>query len=83
MPQRESIDIEELDRALGRLSRRDPQQERIVELRFFGGLTVEETAAALQISPATVKRDWNMAKAWLMREVERCGVGRDGPVAEN
>lgn len=83
LAQEESIDVVELDRALSRLSRRDPQQERIVELRFFGGLTVEETAAALSISAATVKRDWNMAKAWLMREVGRCDVGRDGPVAES
>jgi RNA polymerase sigma factor (sigma-70 family) len=49
----------------------DPQQARVVELRVFGGLTVEETAEALGISPATVKRDWVAAKAWLTRELRR------------
>jgi RNA polymerase sigma factor (TIGR02999 family) len=83
LPQRESLDVVALDDALNRLSRRDVQQERIVELRFFGGLTVEETAVALAISPATVKRDWNMAKAWLTREVGRGDVGRDRAVAAN
>jgi len=62
-----SIDFLALDRALEALARLDPQQARIVELRFFGGLTVEETADAVGISPATVKRDWTVAKAWLMR----------------
>ena len=57
LPSKRNVDIVELDRALSMLSRRDAQQERIVELRFFGGLTVEETAVALDISPATVKRD--------------------------
>jgi RNA polymerase sigma factor (TIGR02999 family) len=61
-----------LDSALMRLERLDPRQANIVELRFFGGLTVEETAQSLQISDATVKRDWVMAKAWLAREL---GVG--------
>lgn len=60
-----------LDEALSRLTPFDPQQAQIVELRFFGGLTVEETAQALSISPATVKRDWSMAKAWLSREIVR------------
>lgn len=60
-----------LDEALTRLATVDHQQARIIELRFFGGLTVEETAQALGISPATVKRDWNMAKAWLNREVRK------------
>jgi DNA-directed RNA polymerase specialized sigma24 family protein len=58
-----------LDDAVVRLTAIDPQQGRIVELRFFGGLTVEETARFLQISPATVKRDWSLAKAWLYREI--------------
>ncbi|HJX28574.1 MAG TPA: ECF-type sigma factor [Thermoanaerobaculia bacterium] len=49
----------------------DPQQARIIELRFFAGLTVEETAAALEISKATVKRDWAVAKAWLTVELDR------------
>jgi DNA-directed RNA polymerase specialized sigma24 family protein len=48
----------------------DPDQARLVELRFFGGLTVEETAAAMDISPATVKRHWAVASAWLARELE-------------
>jgi RNA polymerase sigma factor (TIGR02999 family) len=58
-----------IDAALTRLGARDPRQAQIVELRFFGGLTVEETAQVLDISNATVKRDWMMAKAWLAREL--------------
>ena len=54
-----------LDDALNRLSKLDSRQSRIVELRFFGGLSVEETAELLKISPKTVKRDWSVAKAWL------------------
>jgi len=65
-----SFDIVALDRALERLAAADPQAARIVELRFFGGLTIEEAAAALGVSPATVKRGWLMAKAWLRREME-------------
>lgn len=60
-----------LDELLQHLARIDPQQAQIVELRVFGGLTVEEAAEALGISPATVKRDWAMAKAWLAREMDR------------
>ena len=60
-----------LDRALERLQQRSERQSRIVECRFFGGMSIEETAAALGISPATVKRDWSMAQAWLHREIER------------
>ena len=59
-----------LDRALGELEQIDPQQARIVELRFFAGLTVEETAEVAGISPRTVKREWRTAKAWLRREME-------------
>lgn len=65
----QDLDIVALDEALERLSAIDEQQARIVELRFFSGLTVEETAEVLSISPATVKRDWSMAKAWLHREI--------------
>ena len=64
-----SVDVEALDEALQRLAGVDPQQCRIVELRFFGGLSIEETAEALAISPATVKRDWTTAKAWLHHEL--------------
>jgi RNA polymerase sigma factor (TIGR02999 family) len=65
-----SIDLLALDEALQRLAQLDPEQARLVELRFFGGLTVEETAEAMHISPATVKRHWTVAKAWLSRELE-------------
>jgi RNA polymerase sigma-70 factor (ECF subfamily) len=65
------LNLVELDEALNRLEKIDPQQSKIVELRFFSGLNVEETAAALQISPATVKRNWKVAKAWLHREISR------------
>lgn len=61
------IDVLALDAALEALARQDPQQARIVELRYFGGLSVEETAEALGISAATVKRQWTFAKAWLLR----------------
>lgn len=61
----------ELDEALIRLALIDAQQVRIIELRFFAGLTVEETAEVLGISPATVKREWTTAKAWLAREIAR------------
>jgi RNA polymerase sigma-70 factor (ECF subfamily) len=63
------LDAVALDAALQKLEALDPEQGRIVELRFFGGLTVEETAAALGISPATVKREWAIAKGWLYREL--------------
>ncbi len=63
------LDVVALDEALNRLAEIDEQQGKIVELRFFSGLTVEETAEVLGISPATVKRDWSMAKAWLHREI--------------
>jgi len=63
------VNLSGLDEVLNRLEEVDPQQARVVELRYFGGLTIEETAEALRISAATVKRDWTMAKAWLMREL--------------
>jgi RNA polymerase sigma-70 factor, ECF subfamily len=63
------IDVTALDQALQALEALDARQARIVELRFFGGLTVEETAELLEISPATVKRDWTLAKIWLRREL--------------
>jgi RNA polymerase sigma factor (TIGR02999 family) len=72
----EVVDALDLDRALQKLEHLDPDQGRIVELRFFGGLTIEETAAALGISPATVKREWAIAKGWLYRELTG-GAGAD------
>jgi len=63
------LDLLAIDEALDRLALIDEQQARIVELRFFSGLTVEETATALGISPKTVKRDWSVARAWLKREI--------------
>ena len=65
------VDLIALDAALTRLAAVDPRQENIVALRFFGGLSIEETAAALEISPATVKREWRTAKAWLYKEIQR------------
>ena len=64
-----NVDVIALDEALDRLAAIGPQQSRIVELRFFGGLTIEETAEALEISAATVKRDWTWAKAWLYQHL--------------
>lgn len=69
VPKQRDLDLVALDDALDSLSQVDPQQGRIVELRFFAGLSIEETAEALRISPATVKRDWVVAKAWLYREM--------------
>lgn len=66
-----SVDLVALDDALTRLAMIDPQQSRIVELRFFTGLSIEETAEALQVSPSTVKREWRMARAWLFRELKK------------
>ena len=65
----DGVDVLELDAALERLAALDPQQAKIVELRYFGGLTVEEAAEALDISPATVKRHWTVARAWLKKEL--------------
>lgn len=63
------VDLISLDDALEKLAALDPQQSRVVELKFFGGLTIEEIAEVLGISPATIKREWSLAKAWLHREV--------------
>lgn len=65
------IDVLDVDRALSALATVDERQARIVELRVFGGLSVNEAAEALSISPATVKRDWTVARAWLIRELGR------------
>lgn len=64
------VDLLALDEALQKLAQQDEQQGRIIELRFFGGLTVEETAEVLGISPATVKREWATARAWLYRRMK-------------
>jgi RNA polymerase sigma factor (TIGR02999 family) len=69
-PESAALDMIAIDRALSRLADLDAQQARIVEHRYLGGLSVEETAEALAISPATVKRHWTVAKAWLLRELE-------------
>ena len=65
------VDLEALDAALTQLGTFDPRQARVVELRYFAGLTVEEAADVLDASPRTVKRDWQMARAWLRREMSR------------
>ncbi len=70
-----SIDLLALDQALERLAALDPRQARIVELRFFGGQSVEETAEILSISPATIKREWSMARAWLHAELSGTAPG--------
>ena len=80
---KEDMDVLALDDALKLLAERDPQQSRIVELRFFAGLTVEETAAVLDISPTTVKRDWSMARAWLSRQIKRGESGNQARVGKN
>lgn len=73
-PALDAVDVLDLDRALTRLEALDPVQARIIELRFFAGLTIEETAAALSLSPATVKREWAVAKGWLFRELTGNGT---------
>ena len=71
MPKSRRVDVIALDDALKALARLDPQQSRIVELRFFGGLSIEETAHVLGISPATVKRHWSTARLWLHSQIKR------------
>ena len=62
-------DIERLDDALKALEKVDPRKAQVVEMRYFGGLTAEETASVLNVTPKTVQRDWNLAKTWLLREM--------------
>ncbi len=69
--QERAAEVVALDDALKRLAEIDPQQSRTVELRFFGGLTIEETAEVLGLSPATIKREWSTAKAWLYHELSK------------
>ena len=70
-----AAEVVELDEALARLAEVAPRKSRLVELRFFGGLSIEETAEVLQVSPGTVMRDWTFAKAWLLKEIT--GSGKD------
>jgi RNA polymerase sigma factor (TIGR02999 family) len=64
------VNLIALDRALEALAAVDPRKSQVIDMRFFGGMTVEETADALHVSPDTVKRDWRLAKLWLLRELE-------------
>lgn len=83
LPQVRSADVIALDDALSDLAKLDEEQSRIVELRFFGGLAIEEIAEVLAVSPSTVKRGWNVAKAWLTRQMKKGNRGTPGPVAKN
>ena len=65
------LDLEALDQALAALEHIAPEKAKVVELRYFGGLSIEEAAEATELSPATVKREWSMAKAWLHKELSR------------
>lgn len=69
IPEKKDLNLIALDEALKELERFDPQQSRIIELRFFGGLTIEETAEVIGISSGTVKREWNMARSWLYKQI--------------
>ncbi len=69
MPDESGVDVLALHHVLERLAAIDPNQARIVELRYFGGLTIEDTAEAMGVSPATIKREWAVARAWLRREL--------------
>ena len=69
--QEDELDLVALDTALTRLASLDPEQSKLVELRYFAGLTIEETAKVMSISPATAKRKWTIARAWLRREIDR------------
>ena len=83
LPQKQSVDVVVVDDALNALAGFDGQQVRIVEMRFFGGLSNDEVAAALGISLSTVKRDWNVAKAWLARELSRGNFDDTGSMAKS
>ena len=83
LPQEKSTDLVALDDALNDLATLDEQQGRIVEMRFFGGLATEEIADVLGVSESTVKRDWNVAKAWLTRQMRKDERGDTRPVAKN
>jgi RNA polymerase sigma factor (TIGR02999 family) len=78
-PEKRDLDVIAVDDALLSLSRLDAQQSRIIELRFFAGLTIEETAEVLSISTSTVKRDWILAKTWILRHL----TSREAPTGNN
>lgn len=71
LPQKREVDLLALDDALNRLAALDPRQSRLIELRFFGGLSIEEAAGVLGISPATMKREWATARTWLQRDMKQ------------
>jgi RNA polymerase sigma-70 factor (ECF subfamily) len=83
-PEGKGRDLVALDDALTALAALDPRKGNVVELRFFGGLSVEETAKVLKVSPDTVLRDWRLSKAWLQREMSRqeTGTGADSAPEE-
>jgi RNA polymerase sigma factor (TIGR02999 family) len=70
LPRKRDLNLVALDDALKKLAARDARQSRVVEMRFFGGLSIDETSQVLKISPATVKREWTVARAWLYRELD-------------
>ena len=73
------VDLLGLNDALDRLAEMDERQSRIVELRFFAGLSIEETAEVMHLSPASIKREWQTARAWLFREMTRALPRRHDP----
>lgn len=77
-PQQKDVDLVALDDALNDLARLDSQQAQVIELRFFAGMTIAETAVVLGVSPATVQRDWITAKVWLFRQISRSGHAAGG-----
>ena len=82
VPQPGDVDLLGLNDALDRLAELDARQSRIVELRFFAGLSIEETAEVMHLSPASIKREWNTARAWLFREMSRNPAARN-PAADD
>ena len=80
--EQQSAEILAVDESLKRLEKVDPRQARVVELRFFGGLNIEETAEVLKISAKTVKRDWSVARAWLYADIKKCHGTDLGTVGE-
>jgi RNA polymerase sigma factor (TIGR02999 family) len=83
LPEKKGTDIVALDDAMLGLAKLDEQQCRIVELKFFGGLATQEIAEVLGISASTVKREWNVAKAWLTRAMKKGNRGNRGAVAKD